>query len=183
MTLSYNHIPPGTVLPTPAPRLREWDDSSPYYKNRPLRAPRGAPQLPLLRKNIIFNNIPTLSKITVHVLVRDALSSSAHLHVAGMVLQAITAQRATVHMAKTSSAAGERTSFKQVARKPISVSVNIEGEQMWHFLSTLTSVVLPRIKEWPGMKGKAGDRSGNLQLGLTPENVGSWPEIAINYDA
>lgn len=183
MALNYNHIPPGTKLPAPAPRLRKWDETSPYHKNRPLRGPRGSSHLPLVRKNINFNNIPNISGITVHTLVREAPTNSAHLHVAGMILQALSGQRATVHMAKKSSAAGQRTTFKQVARKPISVSAHMEGEQMWHFLSTLTSVVLPRIKEWPGMKGKAGDKSGNLQLGLAPDVVGAWPEIAINYDA
>jgi large subunit ribosomal protein L5 len=100
-----------------------------------------------------------------------------------MVIQALTAQRATVHVAKATSSAGQRTTFAQKAGKPISVSAQITGEQMWHFLSTLVSVVLPRIKDYKGMNVKAADRSGNVQLGLTPEVVGNFPEVNVNYDA
>ena len=99
-----------------------------------------------------------------------------------MVIQALTAQRATVHIAKRSFTVGQRTTFTQKANKAISVSASIQGEQMWHFMSTLVSVMLPRVKDWRGMKARAGDRSGNLQIGLTPETVGLWPEVAVNYD-
>lgn len=100
-----------------------------------------------------------------------------------MVLQAITTQRATVHIAKRSLSAGQRISFTQKAGKPIAVGTSLEGEAMWHFLSTLTSIVLPKIKDWKGVKGNSGDRSGNLGIGLSPEVVGGWPEVEVNYDA
>ena len=183
MVLGYQHVPPGTPTPPPKQRLRSWDDSSPYHKNRPLRAPRGAAGLPLLNKPITFNNVPTLDKITVSILVRDASSSSAHLHVAGMILQAITTQRAHVYIAKRGMTAGHQISFTQAKDKPIAVGTTMSGEAMWHFMSTLVTVVLPRIKEWSGVKAKSGDRSGNFTVGLTPEMVGGWPEVAVNYDA
>ena len=183
MTLFYQHLPPGTKLPERAPRLRGWDDSSPYHKNRPLRGPRGRSHLPLLRKMINYTNVPTLEKITVSTLLREAGSNSATTHVAGMVLQALTGHRATVHIAKKGSAAGNRTDFTQKVGKPIAVSVQMEGEAMWHFLSTFLAVVLPKIKEWPGVKPRSGDRSGNYGIGINPDYVALWPEIAVNYDA
>ena len=183
MVLSYQHRPPGTPVPEPGPRLRPWDDSSPYHINRPLRGPRGRAHLPLLKKPITFRNVPELSEITLSILVKEAQEDSAFLHVAGMILQAITTQRATVNLAKVSSAAGQRAAFAQRTGKAIAVSTRLKGEAMWHFLSTLETVVLPKLKEWKGMAGKSGDGSGNLQLGLSAETVGSWPEVAINYDS
>ena len=183
MVLSYQHVPFGTVLPEPAPRLRSWDDSSPYHKNRPLRGPRGREYLPLLKKPITFRNVPQLTQITVSSLIPDATTSSAHLHVGGMVLQAITTKRARVNLAKRTSAAGTRAWFAQKQGRPISLNVSLQGEDMWHFFSTLTAVVLPKVKDWGGMGRRSGDGSGNLGLGLTAESVGRWPEIAINYDS
>ena len=183
MTLSYQHVPFGTPkLPTP-PRLRSWDDSSPYFKNRPLRAPRGMPRLGLLHKPITFNNVPQLSGITASILVRKATENSAWTHVAGMALQAITGSRARVNLARKAATAGHRGNYSQKEGAPISVTVTMKGEDMWHFLSTMVSIVLPKIKDWKGITGKSGDRNGNLQIGLPPDIVGTWPEIAVNYDS
>jgi large subunit ribosomal protein L5 len=183
MTLFYQHIPPGTSLPEPAPRLRGWDDSSPYYKNRPLRGPRGRPQLPLQRKIITFRNVPTMEKITISTLLKEGAKNSEYTHVAGMVMQAITNKQATIHLAKRASAAGQRTTFTQKKGKPIAAVVELQGEQMWHFLSTFLTVVLPKVKDWPGVKARSGDRSGNYGIGIRPDIVGLWPEIAVNYDS
>ena len=182
MTLFYQHIPPGTVIPEPAPRLRQWDDSSPYYKNRPLRAPRGRPALPLMRKMITYRNVPTMKKINISCLLTEGSKSSEPTHVIGMLLQVIANKRATIHEAKKASVAGQRTTFTQKKGKPIAASVQLEGEQMWHFLSTFLTVVLPKIKEWPGVKARSGDRSGNYGFCIRPDIVGLWPEVAVNFD-
>ena len=182
MALYYVHTPPGIGRPPPPNRLRSWDDSSPYHKNRPLRGPRGAPQLPLLRKPITFNNVPSINRITISSLVRDAGTDSAYLHVAGMVLQAISGVRAKVHIAKRSFTVGRNT-FNQRAGQPIAVSVDIKAEAMYDFMAKVVEVVLPRIKDWKGIPGSSGDGSGNLGFGLSPEIVGGFPEIEVNYDA
>lgn len=100
-----------------------------------------------------------------------------------MALQAISGVRATVYMARKSFTAGHRTPHTQRAGKPIAIGVTLEREDMWHFLSTLIDRVLPRVKDWKGIRGSSGDGSGNLGLGLAPDVVGGWPELEINYDA
>ena len=182
MVLSYSHIPPGTPQPPTPQRLRSWDDSSPYYKNRPLRAPRGTETLPLLDKPVNFRNVPTLSAITASILVRRATDNSGFLHAAGILLQSLTSQRATVHTARKTQNAGQGIAFSTKKGKAIAVGTTMKGEGMWHFLSTLVGVVLPRVKEWGGLKASAGDRSGNFTIGLTPEAVEGWPEVGVNYD-
>lgn len=178
MTLSYVHYPPGYEAPPKAPRLRPWDGASPYYKNRPLRGPRGAEVLRLLRQPITFRNVPKLEKITVHSMVSGAIEDSSHLHVAGMVLQAITNVRATAHKTKKSVAG-----FGIRAGQHLSVTCELHGEDMYHFLSKVVDVIMPKIKDWRGVKGSSGDSSGNIGFGFKAEDVALFPEIEVNYDA
>ena len=63
------------------------------------------------------------------------------------------------------------------------MTVELKGEDMYHFLGKLINIVLPRIKDWNGVRATTGDSSGNLTFGLNPEVVAGFPEIEINYDA
>ena len=49
---------------------------------------------------------------------------------------------------------------------------------MYDFLDRLVSVVLPRVRDFEGISGKAFDGRGNYSLGLTDQLV--FPEI--EYD-
>ncbi|WEW56593.1 54S ribosomal protein L7, mitochondrial [Emydomyces testavorans] len=179
LTLCYVHNPPGFKPPPKAERLRSWDDSSPYHKNRQLRGPRGGDVLRLLRKPITFRNIPKLEKITVHSYIKEAATEgSAHLHVAGMAVQAITNVRVQTHESRTNVpqwgiAAG---------RAHVAVTAELRGENMYHFFGKLVDIVMPRIKDWKGVRGSSGDSSGNITFGLEPQMVALFPEIEVNYD-
>lgn len=133
----------------------------------------------LLRKPITFQNVPKLERVTVHTMVKEAAVSndSSHLHVAGMILQAITNVRATSHEVKKSLAG-----FGIRAGQSVSVSCDLYGEDMYHFLSKVVDVVMPKIKDYRGIKGSAGDSSGNLGFGFTKEEVAMFPEVEVNYD-
>jgi len=178
MTLAYQHFPPGYQAPAKNARLRAWEGESPYFKNRPLRGPRGADALRLLRKPITFRNVPSLEKITVHTMVSGAKDDSAYLHVAGMVLQAISGVRATSHATRKSMAA-----FGTRKGQYMSATVEMKGEDMYHFLGKMIDVVMPKIKDWRGVKGSSGDNSGNIAFGLSGDEVALFPEIEVNYDA
>ncbi|GFF28134.1 54S ribosomal protein L7, mitochondrial [Aspergillus udagawae] len=179
LTLCYVHTPPGFKPPPKGSRLREWDDSSPYHKNRPLRGPRGGDVLRLLRKPITFNNIPQLERITIHSYVKQAATeNSSWLHVAGMAVQAISNVRVQTFKSKASVA----TWGIAPGRDTVAVKAELRGEDMLHFFGKLVDVVLPRIKDWEGVKGTSGDSSGNITFGLEPENVALFPEIEVNYD-
>lgn len=136
--------------------------------------------LRLLRKPITFRNVPMIEGITVHTYVKAVVKEgSAPLHVAGMILQAITNVRVETHKSRTTV-----PSFGIVKGKDsIAATANLKGEDMYHFLGKLVNVVLPRIKDWRGVQATTGDGSGNLSFGLEPEIVGAFPEIEINYDS
>lgn len=110
-------------------------------------------------------------------MVSEAKDDSQYLHVAGMVMQAITGVRATSHATKAGVAG-----FGIQKGQYMSVTCELEGETMYHFISKLVDVVMPRIKDYRGIKGSTGDGSGNLAFGLTGEEVAIFPEIEVNYD-
>ena len=177
MTQTYAHFPPGTSPPVKGERLRSWVGDNPYFKNRPLRGPRGGDVLKLLRKPITYKNVPHLQRVTVHCMVKEAKENSAWLHVAGMVMQAITNVRATSHATKKSVAG-----FGVREGQYLSVTCELVGEDMYHFLSKVVDVVMPKIKDYRGIKGSTGDSSGNLAFGLNADEVALFPEIEVNYD-
>ncbi len=177
MTMTYAHYPPGFVAPQKAERLRSWVGDNPYYKNRPRRGPRGGQVLRLLRNPITFRNVPKLNRVTVHTMVKGAIEDSAHLHIAGMIMQAITGCRAVAHATKTSVAG-----FGVREGQYLSVTCELEGEEMYHFLSKVVDVVMPKMKDFKGVKGSTGDNSGNLMFGMTQEEVALFPEVEVNYD-
>jgi len=121
-----------------------------------------------------------LEKVTVHSFVKGVVTSgSSYLHVAGMVVQAITNVRVRTHRVKTGEAGWGLIKGKQ----SVSVTAELKGEDMYHFLAKLVDVVMPRIKDWNGVRATTGDSSGNLTLGLDPEVVGGFPEVEVNYDS
>lgn len=178
LTLTYTHYPPGYRAPVKEQRLREWTGDSPYFKNRPLRPPRGGSSLRLLTPQRNFRNIPEITKVVIHSMVPDAQENSAYLHVAGMIIQAISNVRVTTHKARHNVVTWGLRSGKYV-----SVTADVEREDTFHFLSKLVDVVLPKIKEWKGVRGTTGDGSGNLSFGLTPDQVALFPEVEVNYDS
>lgn len=177
MALTYTHTIPGTEkVPTPQ-RLRSWDDSSPYHKNRPLRQPRGDPKLSLLEKPITFRNIPEIRSVTLAAFVPLANKDPDQLIVARMVTQAITGVCPTITRIRKN--VGQ---WGIIKGQKGGVKVTLYGNQAYDFLDKCINIVLPRIKDWPGVKGSTGDSSGNLAFGLTSENTALFPEVEANYD-
>ncbi|KAH8633802.1 hypothetical protein IG631_12437 [Alternaria alternata] len=111
-------------------------------------------------------------------MVPEAQENSGNLHVAGMILQAISNVRATSHKAKHNV-----VGWGLRAGRYVSVTAKMEREDAEHFLAKLIDVVLPRIKEWKGVPGSSGDGHGNMSFGLTPDQLALFPEIEVNYDA
>jgi large subunit ribosomal protein L5 len=128
-------------------------------------------------KPITFRNVPKVTGVTVHSMVKKATTDSAYLHVAGMAVQAISNVRVTTHAAKTHV---QQWDLKK--GDFVSLSVNMNEEDSLHFLSKTIDMVLPRFKDWRGVRGSSGDSSGNIAFGLTPEQVALYPEIEVNYD-
>src|SRR5204862_151293 len=57
-------------------------------------------------------------------------------------------------------------SFKLRIGDPIGLVVTLRGERMYDFFDKIVKVVLPRIKDFRGVKRRSFDKSGNYTLGL-----------------
>jgi large subunit ribosomal protein L5 len=110
-------------------------------------------------------------------MVKGAIEDSAYLHTAGILLQAITGVRPTVHKAKHSVA-----NFGIREGKAIALSCNIRGDAAYEFVDKCINLVMPRIKDFPGIKGSTGDSSGNIGFGFDKEGTILFPEVSVNYD-
>lgn len=53
---------------------------------------------------------------------------------------------------------------------------------MYQFLDKIVEVVLPKMKEWPGLSESAGDETGNISMGFPPSALSLFPEIESNFD-
>lgn len=176
MTLAYIHKPPGTIERETPERLRGWDGSSPYHKNRARRGPRGSAVLRPIEKDIDFRNIPEIKSVTVVSHVPKAVKDPDHLVVARAMMQAITGAVPENTKVKTSV-----VQWGMQAGKQAGVKATIHGNAAYEFVDKCIHLVFPKIKDWKGIKGSTGDSSGNLAWGFEPEDMAHFPEMEANY--
>jgi large subunit ribosomal protein L5 len=118
-------------------------------------------------KNV--NAVPRLQKIVINMGCKGAVENKARIDAAVRDLTAIAGQQPTVRKAKNSIAG-----FKLREGMPIGCAVTLRRDRMWEFADRLISVVLPRIRDFRGVKSKLDGR-GNYSLGLSEQIV--FPEI------
>ena len=117
--------------------------------------------------------VPKPVKVVVNMGVGDAAKDAKLMDGAVKDLTSITGQRPSVRRARKSIA-----TFKIREGMPVGASVTIRGDRMWDFIDRLTSIVLPRIRDFRGLSPKSFDGRGNYNFGLTEQLV--FPEI--DYD-
>jgi large subunit ribosomal protein L5 len=61
---------------------------------------------------------------------------------------------------------------------PIGVKVTLRGDRMYEFLDRLTTVSLPRVRDFKGVSEKGFDGRGNYTLGVKEQII--FPEISID---
>jgi large subunit ribosomal protein L5 len=132
--------------------------------------------VPALRKQFEYGNpmqTPGLSKITVNVGLGEALTNAKAIDACVGDVTAVTGQKPVVTRARRSI-----SQFRLRTGNPIGVKVTLRGERMWDFLERLTTLALPRIRDFRGVPGKSFDGRGNYTLGLREQLA--FPEI--DYD-
>src|SRR3712207_770278 len=118
--------------------------------------------------------VPKLVKVTLNMGVGDAKQDSRMLEAAQEQLATIAGQRPSVRRARKSIAA-----FKLREGMPVGLSVTLRDERAYEFLDRLTSVAIPRIRDFRGLRTTSFDGRGNYSLGLREQII--FPEI--DYDA
>jgi len=92
--------------------------------------------------------------------------------VATNTLKKITAQQPVETIAKKSIA-----SFKLREGNRIGLKVTLRDVRMYEFMDRLINIVLPRLRDFHGVKLGAFDASGNYALGLIDQSV--FPELSF----
>jgi large subunit ribosomal protein L5 len=129
--------------------------------------------VPALMKHFKYTNInavPKLEKIVVNMGLGEAIANAKIVDTAVDELGRITGQRAVVTKAKKSIA-----NFKLRQGVSIGAAVTLRGERMYEFLDRLTSVVLPRVRDFRGVSTRSFDGRGNYTMGLRDQLM--FPEI------
>ena len=127
---------------------------------------------PMLKERFGIANdmaLPELKKIVVNMGVKGAVENKSRVESAVRDLATVTGQKPTVRKARKSV-----SGFKLREGMPIACAVTLRRDRMWEFVDRLVAVVLPRIRDFRGVKDKLDGR-GNFSLGLSEQSV--FPEI------
>ncbi|HED64631.1 MAG TPA: 50S ribosomal protein L5 [Planctomycetes bacterium] len=130
---------------------------------------------PKLMEHFSITNVmaaPKLEKVVINMGCKGAVENKGRIDAAVRDLSTISGQRPTVRKARRSIAG-----FKLREGMPIGAAVTLRGDRMWEFADRLISVVLPRIRDFRGLKDKLDGR-GNYTLGLAEQSV--FPEIEFD---
>ena len=141
-----------------APRLKE------KYKNE---------VVPALMKEFKYPNsmaAPRLRKIVLNMGLGEAIQNAKLLDSGTAELGLITGQKPIITRARKSIA-----NFKLRKNMPIGAMVTLRGDRMYEFFDRLTSVALPRVRDFKGLSTRAFDGRGNYTLGLRDQLV--FPEV------
>jgi large subunit ribosomal protein L5 len=119
---------------------------------------------PALQRKFGYSSImqaPKLVKVTVNMGVGEAKQDSRML------------EAAQQQLARKSVAA-----FKLREGMPVGLTVTLRGDRAYEFLDRLTSVAIPRIRDFRGLSPRSFDGRGNYSMGVREQII--FPEI--DYD-
>ena len=117
--------------------------------------------------------VPALDKVVVNMGVGEAVADSKKIRSAIADLAAITGQKPLETKSRKSIA-----TFKLRDGMTIGAKVTLRRERMYEFIDRLTTIALPRVKDFRGLNGKSFDGRGNFAMGIKEHTI--FPEIS--YD-
>lgn len=125
-------------------------------------------QRELGRKNLFA--LPRLGKIVLNMGIKEGLKDAKVLEESASQMALIAGQRPVMTKAKKAIAG-----FKLRKGDPIGAMLTLRGNRMYDFFERLISVVLPRVRDFHGVKTSSFDGNGNYSLGFADVSV--FPEI------
>jgi large subunit ribosomal protein L5 len=129
--------------------------------------------MPGLTKRFGYKNsmaVPRVKKVTLNIGLGEASQNVKLLDTAAAELGQIAGQKPVITRAKKSIA-----NFKIRKGMAIGCMVTLRGERMYEFLDRLSTIVLPRVRDFKGLPPNSFDGRGNYTLGLRDQLV--FPEI------
>jgi len=131
--------------------------------------------VPALKEKFQYTSamqVPKLTKIVLNKGIGAAVADKKLVDQGVEELSLITGQRAVATKSKIAV-----SNFKLRENMPIGAKVTLRGEKMYEFLDRLTTVALPRVRDFKGISDKGFDGRGNYTLGVTEQII--FPEISI----
>jgi large subunit ribosomal protein L5 len=117
---------------------------------------------------------PRLVKVTLNMGVGEAKQDSKMLEAAQQQLADIAGQKPNIRRARKSVAA-----FKLREGMPVGLTVTLRDVRAYEFIDRLTSVAIPRLRDFRGLNPRSFDGRGNYSMGIREQVI--FPEI--DYDA
>ena len=135
--------------------------------------------IPELKKDLGLKNVlecPKVEKVVINVGVgrwttKDTKRKDEVLKLVSDDLMLITGQKPQICPAKKSV-----SGFSLREGMPVGLKTTLRKKRMYDFLERLINVVLPRIRDFQGVKASSIDKEGNLTIGLPEQLV--FPEIS-----
>ncbi len=132
--------------------------------------------VPTLQKEFKLKNVmsvPKLKKIVINMGLGQAINDKNLLGQAEKEIVQIVGQKPVKTIAKKSVAV-----FKLREGQAIGLKVTLRGKKMYDFLTMLTQVAFPRVKDFQGVSGNSFDGRGNYSVGIKEHTI--FPQI--NYE-
>jgi large subunit ribosomal protein L5 len=117
--------------------------------------------------------VPKLTKVVINKGIGAAVADKKLVDVGVEELTTISGQKAVPTISKKAI-----SNFKLRENLPIGAKVTLRGEKMYEFLDRLTTVALPRVRDFKGISDKGFDGRGNYTLGVKEQII--FPEISID---
>ncbi|KAA6440509.1 50S ribosomal protein L5 [Dyadobacter flavalbus] len=116
--------------------------------------------------------VPRLTKIVINKGIGAAVADKKLVDIGVDELSQITGQKAVATISKKAV-----SNFKLRENMPIGAKVTLRGDRMYEFLDRLTSIAMPRVRDFKGISDKGFDGRGNYTFGVKEQII--FPEISI----
>ncbi|MDX7951005.1 50S ribosomal protein L5 [Lichenihabitans sp. Uapishka_5] len=117
--------------------------------------------------------VPKIDKIVLNMGVGEAVSDTKKVSTAAADLALIAGQKPVITHARKAI-----STFKVRENMPLGAKVTLRGTRMYEFLDRLTTIALPRVRDFRGLNPKSFDGRGNYAMGIKEHII--FPEI--DYD-
>lgn len=116
--------------------------------------------------------VPKLEKVVINMGIGDLKDDKATREKVVEEFAALAGQRPQVRLARKSV-----SGFGVRKGEPVGLSATLRGKRMYAFLEKLTGIVLPRLRDFRGVKEESFDQNANFTLGITEHTV--FPEVDL----
>ena len=117
--------------------------------------------------------VPRIDKIVLNMGVGEAVSDTKKVSSAAADLALIAGQKPVITHARKAI-----STFKVRENMPLGAKVTLRQTRMYEFLDRLTTIALPRVRDFRGLNPKSFDGRGNYAMGIKEHII--FPEI--DYD-